>query len=587
MSGTDHKKRLVAILAADAAGYSRLMSADEGATVAALDAARAVFRTHIESTQGRVIDMAGDSVLAVFELATAAVTAALAIQQELNGGHGDVPADRRMHFRIGVHLGEIIEKADGTIYGDGVNIAARLESLSEPGGTTVSDSVRNAVKGKVSAGFDDQGEQRVKNIADPVRAFRIQKEGSAESKPAAADPGPALTDKPSIAVLPFINMSTDAEQEFFADGITEDITNALSKISGLFVIASHSTSAYKNRSADLRQVGRELGVRYVLDGSVRKAGQRVRITAQLIETDDGHQVWAARFDRDLTDVFVLQDEITSNVVIALQVRLVEGEQARMWHKSTQSLPAWECLIQGLPHFRRFIREDNRRARSLFERSVQIDPQYAAGWVWIAWTHWADARFLWVDTPSAAVDQAAELAGKATALDAQLTDCHSLLGAIHLMRREYDAAIAAGERAVALEPNGTDAAALLAMTLNWSGRPADAAELIQKAMKLSPSQSDWHRAVLAHAYRLMGRNDEAVTIYREAIAHNPNHVGPHIGLTICYADSERIDEAKAQAKALLKISPGFTLAKYENSMTYKDREHSVRSLDALRKAGLPD
>ena len=588
MSGTELKQRLAAILAADVAGYSRLMAADERATVAALDAARKVFRSRIESNQGRVIDMAGDSVLAVFETATGAVSAGLAVQHELNASLSAVSEDRRMRFRIGVHLGDVIEKADGTVYGDGVNIAARLEGLAEPGGITVSESIRTAVKGKVSASFEDQGAQQVKNISEPVRAYRLGTEGGTAPKPtpAVGEIDLPLPDRPSIAILPFENMSSDPEQGFFGDGLAEDVITALSKISSLFVIARNSSFAYKGQSTDVRKISRELGVRYVLEGSIRATRTQIRITAQLIDAIDGHHLWAERYDRDLTDVFVLQDEITSNVVIALQVRLVEGEQARMWHKSTQSLPAWECLIQGLPHFRRFSKEDNRRARSLFERSVQIDPQYAAGWVWLAWTHWADARFLWTDSPSASVDQAAELARKAASLDGQLTDCHSLLGAIHLMRREYDNAIAAGERAIALEPSGADATALLAMTLNWSGRPAEAAELIQKAMKLSPSRSDWYRSVLAHAYRLIGRNDEAVAIYRDAIAHNPNHIGPHIGLTICYAQCGRIDEAEAQAKELLKISPGFTLARYEKSLTYKDREQSVRSLDALCKAGLP-
>ena len=583
------KQRLVAILAADVAGYSRLMASDESATVASLDAARAVFRSQVEANQGRVIDMAGDSVLAVFEVATGAVSAALTIQKEIHALAQAVPEDRRMRFRIGVHLGDVMEKPDGSVYGDGVNIAARLEGLAAPGGVTVSDSVRSAVKSKVGAKFQDQGEQVVKNIPDPVRAYRMDAQAEPLSSPPARAAGTVSgvqTDNPSIAVLPFGNMSADAEQEFFVDGVTEDITNALSKISGLFVIACHSTNAYKGKPADARHVGRELGVRYVLEGSVRKAGERVRITAQLVDTSDGRQIWAARFDRDLSDVFALQDEITSNVVIALQVRLVEGEQARLWHRSTRSLPAWECLIQGLPHFRRFLKQDNHRARTLFERSVQIDPEFAAGWAWIAWTHWADARFLWTESPQASVDRAAELVDKAISLDSELTDCHSLLGAIHLMRHEFDQAIGAGERAVALEPNGADATALLAMTLNWSGRPGEAVELIRKAMLLSPSHSVWYSSVLAHANRLMGRNDEAIAVYRDALAHNPNHIGPHIGLTICYAESGRLDEARSQAEVLLRVSPSFTISRYAKSLTYKDPGQTGRSLDALRKAGLP-
>ena len=296
--------RLAAILAADSAGYSRLMAVDDKATVAALDAARAVFREQVEAQQGRVIDMAGDSVLAVFGTVAGAVTAALAIQAQVNAVADAEAIDRRMRFRIGVHLGDVIEKADGTVYGDGVNIAARLQGLAEPGGITVSESIRSAVKGKVGASFEDHGEQAVKNIADPVRAWRLRT-GAVE--PVATVPAaPSITaidlslpDKPSIAVLPFVNMSGDPEQEYFTDGITEDIITELSRFHSLFVIARNSSFSYKGQSPDIRRVGKELGVRYVLEGSIRKSAQRIRVTGQLIDALTGNHLWAEKYDRVL------------------------------------------------------------------------------------------------------------------------------------------------------------------------------------------------------------------------------------------------------------------------------------------------
>ncbi len=275
------------------------------------------------------------------------------------------------------------------------------------------------------------------------------------------------------------------------------------------------------------------------------------------------------------------------MVTALHVRLVEGEQARVWHKSTDNLFAWECLMQGLPHFRRFTREENARARSLFQKAVELDPGYAAGWVWLAWTHWADARFVWSESPGDAVAEAALLADNALGLDDGLSEVHALLGAIHLMRRDYDQAVAAGEKAVALDPNGADVTALLAMTLNWSGRAEEAGALVDKAMRLSPLYSAWYLAVQAHARRLTGRYEEAAASYRASIQRNPNHIGPHIGLTACYAQMGRDEEARAQGAQVLRINPTFTLARYAESLTYRDEADSQRSLAALRKAGLPE
>ena len=349
MSGSELKKRLAAILAADVTGYSRLMAADDRATVAALDAGRAIFRAHIDANHGRVIDMAGDSVLAVFDTAIGAVSAALAVQRELATLVADTPEDRQMRFRIGVHLGDVIEKGDGTIYGDGVNIAARLEGLAAPGGISVSESIHVAVRGKVTADFVDQGEQTVKNIPHPVRAFSVSVDGGVSapalpSVPAETQtrPAPSLPDLPSLAVLPFTNMSGDPEQDYFADGMVEDIITALARMGAFFVIARNSTFVYKGKAVDIKQVGRELGVRYVLEGSVRKAGNRVRITGQLIEADTARHVWADRFEGTLEDVFELQDRITESIVSAIQPSMLRAEIERARVKPTPTCRPTTC-----------------------------------------------------------------------------------------------------------------------------------------------------------------------------------------------------------------------------------------------------
>ena len=381
-------------------------------------------------------------------------------------------------------------------------------------------------------------------------------------------------------MLPFSNLSGDPEQEYFADGIAEDIITALSKISNLLVISRNSTFAYKGKPIDVHAVGRELNVRYVLEGSVRKVGGNVRITAQLVEAAGRQQLWAERFDRQLTDIFALQDEITSNVVAALHIQLIEGEQARLWHKATKSFAAWECLMQGLHFFRLFTRSDNDRARAFFRKSIELDPNCAMGLVWLAWAYWSDARFHWTESPREALARADELARCAEAIDDSYAECHALLGAIYLMKKSYDEAVAHGTRAIELEPNAADATATLAMTLNWCGRPEEASELVKKAMRLSPIHSAWYLSVLAHAYRLMLRYDEAIEVYKQAIAIAPNQIAAHLGLTICYAQAGQEELARVQGKEILRVAPKFDMAKYAESLTYKDPEDSRRSLEAL-------
>ncbi len=587
MSTSDLRQRLAAILAADAAGYSRLMSADERATVAALDAARAAFKKQIESNQGRVIDMAGDSVLAVFETAIGAVSAALAVQKALCTVTNEQPEHRRMRFRIGVHLGDVMEKADGTVYGDGVNIAARLQGLAEPGGITVSESVRTAVRTKVAADFEDQGEQQVKNIVEPVRAFRVRVDGAAAPKRATAEAqSRATAGMPSIAVLPFQNMSGEADQEYFSDGITEDLITDLSNLSGVLVIARNSTFTYKGRSVDVRQVGREFNVSHVLEGSVRRAGGRVRITAQLVESASGHHIWAERYDRNLEDVFAIQDEITQKIVTALDVRLLHGEQAAGWRKSLRRPEALDAYYRGLDLFNRVTREANAEAAHCFEQVIGLEPDSPLGHLGMAWIHLSAFRYGWSDSPPESLKRAAALAGRALELDERCSDAHALLGYYHLVKGVHDQAIAAGERAVALSPNHADNTANLACSYAVSDRPAEAIPLLQRAIRLSPVYPTWYLNILGFANFRAGQHDDAEAALKLALQREPANARCRMLLAWVHHSRGRIDEARREAQEILRQDPTFRLKDVEPQLAIvKDRTLVARYFDVLRELGL--
>ena len=593
MSGIDNRKRLMAILAADAAGYSRLMAADESATVAALDSARAVFRKEIESTQGRVIDMAGDSVLAVFELATAAVTAALAIQNELAAASNDVPNERRMHFRIGVHLGEIIEKADGTVYGDGVNIAARLESLAEPDGITISESVRTAVKGKVGADFEDQGEQTVKNIADPVRAYAVT---SAEMTLAGATgidfsaPVVGFGGRPVIAVLPFANMSGDPQQEYFCDGITEDIITSLSLWHWFPVIARSSTFVYKDKKVDVRRIAKELGARYILEGSVRRAGDRIRINAQLIDAETGHHVWAEIYDRGLADMFAVQDDITERVVGNLEPQLLLAEADRVRRKRPSDLTAIDYLYRGWWHFHKTTRTDMAEARKHLERSVEMDPDNASQpWAWLAGVHFVSALLGMTDDPRGALATATEAAQRSVALDDRDFLGHAALGICLVWARQFDRATSELERGVELNPHSAMAQLLAANGLEFAGRPADAVVHSRAALKLSP-RDPWLTFILANlglAHFMLHELNEAAECQKKALDLNPTNLRALHRLAAAQAHLGQLDEARATFQGSLKLMPSANLAFIDATYPFRKPEDRVFFLDGLRKAGLPE
>jgi adenylate cyclase len=585
LDGTGLKQRLAAILAADVAGYSRLMAMDERATVAALDAARSVFRGRIEANQGRVIDMAGDSILAVFETATGAVSAALAIQDEISSFGREVAEERRMRFRVGVHLGDVIEKADGSIYGDGVNIAARLEGLASPGGITVSDAVQGAVRGKVAADFVDQGEQTVKNIPHPVRAFSVQAAGAAQAKPAAAAPPDRAADKPSIIVLPFVNMSGAPEQEFFADGLTEDILTDLSRFRELFVISRNTSFKYKGQAVDVKKVARDLGVRYVIEGSVRKAGNRVRITVQLIEAESDRHVWAERYDRDLEDIFAIQDEVTSAIVATLPGRLEADARSRAERKTPANMAAYECVLEAKILHHRSNRDDNARALGLIRRAIELDPRYAHAHAWHACILGQQWGYGWCadrEATQAAIAKELEIA---LGLDQNDSDVHRILAAVGVIHNDLDKAIFHQQRALALNPNDDLIVVQQGEVLTWLGQAEEGIEWIRKAMRLNPFHPERFWFHLSRAQFVAKRYAEAIESLRHLSAPDALH---HALIAACHARLGNAAEAAAHAAEVLKRLPGFTIREHCVPILHYRRESDLaHHHESLLKAGLPE
>ena len=583
------KRKLAAILAADVAGYSRLMGADEEGTVAALDACRAIFKQTIEDHDGHVVDTAGDSVLATFDSVVEAVRCSVEVQGTIAERNADLVDDRHMRFRIGVNLGDVIAKGDGTIYGDGVNVAARLESLAEPGGITVSGTVFDHAENKLPAAFEFTGEQAVKNIAKPVRAYRV----IAESEPASpsADKPLMLPDKPSIAVLPFDNLSGDSDQDYFADGIAEDLITALSHIRWMFVTARNSTFAYKGQSLDVRQVGRELGVRYVLEGSVRKGGKRVRVSAQLIDASSGNHVWAERYDRELIDLFDLQDEITETLVAALQSEVGEFERERAHRKAPENLDAWESYHRGLWHLWRLNAKDFAEARRLFQRAADLDPNFAQPVAAMAYTLFRSVGDTYAESPLETLEQALRCANKAIALDDKEAMAHFALGRIQTARREYEAAIDELRTAIDLNPSLALAHFGLAIALLGARQPDEAISECDTAIRMSPRDPlIWAVFTIRASVRLaFGDYDAAVQDARHAIRNPAASIWPHAILVAALALLDRRGDAKIALDNLLEIYPDFSpdalLAAHSPLNPEKSRRELNTMFDGLRKAGL--
>ena len=592
MADLEGSRKLEAILAADVAGYSRLMQDDDEATVATLEAYRVVFREKIEAHHGRVVDMAGDSVLAVFKAATEAVSTTVEIQSELAQRNEALPEVRRMRFRIGVNLGEVIERSDGTVYGDGVNIAARLQSIGDPGGICISGGIYDHLKSRLKAVFELLGEQRVKNMAEPVRAFRIRLDGLGEvagpAAPTSTTPALALPDKPSIAVLPFDNMSGDPEHEFFADGMVEAITATLSRIRSFFVIARNSAFRYKGHAIDVSQVGKELGVRYVLEGSVQKAGGRVRITVQLIDVTSGAHVWADRFDGTLEDVFDLQDRITERVAGALQpsIRLAEIERAR--RKRPQDLGAYDYTMRAMPLV--WVLEENARdeALGLLAQALATEPEYPLALSLTAWCYAQGLVYNWIDDIESARSNALKHAEKAAELGSDDPLILAVLGAVHCFLRNNGTARIMLERAVTLDPNAAWAWSRLGWVENYSDRPERAVAHFERALRLSPLDPiNFHNYVgMGSASEVAERYDDAVAFYRRALQERPHATWILRNLVSTLAGAGRMDEAAVQFKRLMAAYPDLTVTKFKEAMVF-----SPVTLDRmganLKKAGLPD
>jgi adenylate cyclase len=583
------QRRLAAILVADVVGYSRLMRADEVGTLAQLNAIRKeLLDPKITEYSGRIVKTTGDGILIEFPSAVDAVQHAVDVQQAMAQRNASVPADRRMEIRMGINVGDVIVE-EGDLFGDGVNVAARLEGLAEPGGICISGNAYEQVRDKLQTRFEDLGEQQVKNIDRPVRAYRINLDVSepiTATVPQSEATALTLPDTPSIAVLPFDNMSGDPEQEYFADGLAEDIITTLSKLSNMFVISRNSTFAYKGKATDIRKIAEELGVGSVLEGSVRKSGDRVRITGQLIDAKTGNHLWAERYDRRLTDIFDLQDEITREIVTALSVKLTEGDQIQLRRRQTNSVEAWETYCQGQSYLRRFNKTDNDQAEQALERVVALDPNFASAWSHLAWVHYANGRAGWAPREGA-FERLSGCANKSIAIDDHQPDAYTMLGCRAMHEHNYAEAVSLGRKAVALGPSIADNLVLLAMILNYCGGAAEGSQLVEKAMRLSPQYPDWYLGIAGVAHYQLGRYDDAIAVDQARLERSPDNFFSDFRLAAIYQTLGREEEARAHVEQALRKNTSLTLAQIELSEPYEDPKVLANYLELLRSAGMPE
>ena len=655
------ERKLTAILCADVYGYSRLMGGDEEATLAALTAHRKIIDGLIERHHGRFVNSAGDSVLAEFPSVIEAVNCAVYIQTALKVENAKLPPERRMEFRIGVNLGDVMVEGD-QIYGDGINVAARLESLADPGGICMSGTVHEQIQDKLALGYEDRGEQTVKNIARPVHVWRVLVDGSASPhsetpraprrhwhagvfsfvglaisagtivlvqhlslrpQPTHASippPSPAaiptvqsslsFPDKPSIAVLPFANVSGDPSQEYFSDGVTDQLITDLSELPGLFVIDRNSSSTYKGKAVKVQEVGRELGVQVVLEGSARKTFDGVRIAVQLVDATTGANLWAERFDRPLRDIFAVQDEIVQKIVTTLDLYFKLGERGiPAWGRThgTNNLEAFDDLLRGAWYDWSMTQEGNAKARAMFEKAIELDPKYADAYAAVGWTYFADAFNAWTE-PSAFPagahpdlwnfldrdwERASEMAQKAIALDDSLPSAYQLLSQVDVFKgRHYDRGIADAQRAIALDPSSASGYWWLAQDLDLADKPEDAIESLNKAIRLDPRNRDYYSVLVAFSYMLMGRYAEAAPAFKRSLTRYPNFAVAHWELAVAYVELGRLDEARAEVAEFMRLSPKVTLEGVKRAQEHgvggyplKDRALAERYLADIGKAGL--
>jgi TolB-like protein/class 3 adenylate cyclase len=626
-------RNLKAILSADVEGYSRLMSQDEVGTIRTLKSYKEAISVLIKQYRGRVVDAPGDNLLAEFGSVSDAVNCAAEIQRELAERNAELPDSRKLEFRIGINLGDVVEE-EGRIYGDGVNISARVEGLAEGGGICISGTVYDQVKNKVGLEYEYLGEQTVKNITEPVRVYRVLSfPGAAAYRVVKAKealgrkwrkaalaiaailfvgaavvvwnfflrPAPPLTevaseeqmafplpDKPSIAVLPFVNMSDDPNQEYFSDGITEDLITDLSAISGLFVIARNSTYVYKGKPIKIKQVAEELGVKYVLEGSVRKADNQVRINAQLIDAITGHHLWAKRYDGHMGDVFALQDKITKKIVSALRVKLTGVEQKKVARKETDNIAAYDAFLKGWGHYLRQTPDDFVKAISYFEKSIELDPNYGRAYAAVALTYWRRANAVLYAFPGVnyieTVLRAREYLQLAMKNPPSIS--HRLRAIMALNRRQYEEAVSEAEHAIELDPNDSDGLYTMALVMMAVGKPEEAVESIQRGMRLDPLNTARPLYLLGMVHFCMGQFEEAANLIERALAHNPKLQRHAPILSAAYAHLGRDQKARAALNDYQKAFWGINLQVIMNAFPFKDLEVSNRLADGLLKAGVP-
>ncbi len=622
------KRKLSAILSADVKGYSRLMQEDELVTIRTLEDYRELMAEIIRKYRGRVVDSPGDNVLAEFASVVDAVESAVEIQKDLEAKNAELPENRRMEFRIGINLGDVVEEGE-RIYGDGVNIAARIEGLAEGGGICISRKAFQEVKNKLTLGYEYLGEHSVKNIAEPVPVYRVLTEpevagkviGEKRPKPRqwrraavgavglciivagalaiwnfyfrpAFEPASVekmafpLPDEPSIAVLPFTNMSGHPQQEYLSDGLTEQIITSLSMVPKLFVIARNSTFTYKGKAVKVQQVAEELGVRYVLEGSVQKSGERIRINAQLIDALTGRHLWAQRYDRVMKDLFALQDEIIVKIMSAIWVKLTRGEIARLGKKQTDNLEAYIKLMQASEYFYRYNKEGNIQARKLAKEAIALDPNCASAYFQLGQTHYMDVFLGLSKSPRKSVQESAKLLQKALAIDESHPLASSLLAFVYGLQGQHEKSLVQAERAVALNPNRAVPNVHLGAALFRVGRYEEAIQSLEKGIRLDPKGPMPYFAFLGHAYCYAGRYEDAIATYKKAVDLAPDSQLPHLGLAAVYSLGGREEEARAEAEEVLRVNPKFSLKQYAKILAWRKAELEPW-IAALRKAGLPE
>ncbi len=618
------ERKLTAILCADVFGYSRLMGEDEEETLRTLSSHRKLIDSLIEQHRGRFVNSAGDSVLAEFASVVNAVQCAVEIQSTLKAENSTLTPERRMEFRIGVNLGDVM--VDGEqIYGDGVNVAARLESLADPGTICISGKVHDEIRSKLALGYEDLGDQTVKNIAEPVRVLRVMLEGGAATRtsakatersvrkhwrggvfslaglaliavvivfvqhlslrpptptasiPSQQKPALPLPDIPSVAVLPFTNMSGDREQEYFSDGITDDLITALSRLT--------STFTYKDKAAKVQNIGRELGVAYVLEGSVRKEANQVRITAQLVDATTGDHLWAAHYDSPLRDIFSLQDEIVRRIVTTLKLRLSLEQWREAVGQHTDNLDAYDDYLRGWRYYWSFTEEGNVKATQMFEKAIQRDPTYADAYTDLGIAYWLGWINQWSEYDSTTLDRAIQLEQQAIALDDGNARAHAILGRLYVYKRQFEKAVAEGERSIELAPNSAVNNWWLSAILNRSGKPAESISFAEKAARLDPRNRDFYGFDIGLAYLVMGRYEQAIPFFKTNLVHYPNNMSAHYWLVIAYSELRRKNEARNEAAEVLRISPHFSVEVAKERSPLRDQTLVARFGDDMRKAGL--